>query len=443
MLYRLGNQSEYLTWVGDARTASEEVNNWEPGESAEKFHTRPTYLDGKMYVATLDYSNIDDGYSATRGFHWYAYDKSVDFFSDLSVFEDGGVGAENLQIVGIAADPSNSRVYGMSVGDPRLVSYDTNTQQTTVHGRPSAWTGYFYSNRFMWVDSFGTVYISGGSTRDQWNRGEDPDVFDSLWSYNPSTGFREESQMMLQEPNAMEVGQWDRARETLYVSDDQGFIYKFEDATGSFEYLGRPNFGENFKVWIFQLSADEEKIYIGRSDNGSNNNAIWEFNIVTGESYQIASVSQMDARASQEDFITGYDSWDATGSFYFSAFSMYDGDNVIMLGFNPVRVKYEQGFISELIEVDATPAGTSIQISRTGGTSDALEVLYEVRGYNAEGQRVETTYGEIDVPGGQASVNLSISSIVQPTGGDIASTTFRLVDDGNDYIVGESREVDL
>jgi hypothetical protein len=122
---------------------------------------------------------------------------------------------------------------------------------------------------------------------------------------------------------------------------------------------------------------------------------------------------------------------------------MYDGDNVIMLGFNPVRVKYEQGFISELIEVDATPAGTSIQISRTGGTSDALEVLYEVRGYNAEGQRVETTYGEIDVPGGQASVNLSISSIVQPTGGDVASTSFRLVDDGNDYIVGEGREVDL
>lgn len=448
MLYRLPNGGDYVSWVGDAETASLAVDNWEPGETAEKFHTRPTHLDGDVYVATLDYSSIDSGYLDRRGFHWYAYNKEADVFSDLSVFEENGVGAD-LQIVGIAADPFNERIYGMSVGDPQLVSYDINAQTTTVLGRPADWepSDFFYSNRFMWVDSFGTVYITGGSSRGQWNRGEDPDVFDNVYTYNPSTGFGIASQFFLQGPNAMEIGQWDRRRETLYTADDQGNIYRFEDATGIFTFLGRPNFDSGFKTWIFQLSADEEKIYIGRSDGAVNDNAIWEFDIASGDSYQIASLGELDSAAGQRSFITGYDSWDGVGNFYFSAFDWTNfsgsGDNVHMIGFNPVRVKYAQSLISELIEVDATAVGNSVQVSRSGGTSGALEVLYEVRGYNASGQRVETTYGEVDVPSGQASVSLSVSSIDQPSGGDVVSTVFRLVDDGNDYIVGDGREVNL
>ena len=55
--------------MGDDRTASTAADNWEAGETAEKFHTRPTYYDGRMYVATLDKSSIDGAFWPTRGFH--------------------------------------------------------------------------------------------------------------------------------------------------------------------------------------------------------------------------------------------------------------------------------------------------------------------------------------------------------------------------------------
>ncbi|MFP5487126.1 MAG: hypothetical protein ACLGHQ_02310, partial [Acidimicrobiia bacterium] len=111
MLYRLDPETGSLIWVGDARTASTAADNWETGETAEKFHTRPTYHDGRMYVATLDKSSIDDAFLSTRGFHWYAYDLETGDFVDLSADEPAGVGAEHLQVVTISADPVNDRVY--------------------------------------------------------------------------------------------------------------------------------------------------------------------------------------------------------------------------------------------------------------------------------------------------------------------------------------------
>jgi hypothetical protein len=68
----------------------------------------------------------------------------------------------------------------MTIPENKLVQYDIETGQTTVLGKPSAWQGYFYSNRYMWVDSRGRVYISGGSSRNQWNQGESSNVFDHI-----------------------------------------------------------------------------------------------------------------------------------------------------------------------------------------------------------------------------------------------------------------------
>ena len=77
----------------------------------------------------------------------------------------------------------------MTIPENKLVQYDIETGQTTVLGKPSAWQGYFYSNRYIWVDSRGRVYISGGSSRNQWNQGESSNVFDHIWFYDPDTGF--------------------------------------------------------------------------------------------------------------------------------------------------------------------------------------------------------------------------------------------------------------
>jgi hypothetical protein len=53
-LFRLAAGTDRFVYVGDARSASEAAANWKPGETAEKFHTRPTWHDGKVgFVAKI------------------------------------------------------------------------------------------------------------------------------------------------------------------------------------------------------------------------------------------------------------------------------------------------------------------------------------------------------------------------------------------------------
>jgi len=86
-LYRLEWRVGKLQLVGDARSASEAAKNWMPGETAQKFHTRPLWHRGEIFVATMDRSTLDDGYLTRRGFHWYAYDPASNNFTDLSASE--------------------------------------------------------------------------------------------------------------------------------------------------------------------------------------------------------------------------------------------------------------------------------------------------------------------------------------------------------------------
>ena len=435
MLYRLYQADNSLRWIGDARTASQEANNWQANETAQKFHTRPINHNGNVYVATLDSSDMNNSYLNTRGFHWYGYAISENRFIDLSATEPNGVGSPTLQLATIQKDPRNNLLYGMSIPENKLVRYDIAKAQTTVLGKPSAWTNFFYTNRFMWVDSRGRVYITGGSSRAQWNQGEPRAVFNHVWYYDPVSGFGELPNFALQGPNAMEVGQWDRTHANLYTSDDQGNIYRFNDASASWKFLGRPDFSASLKTWVFQLSADEKKIYIGLSD-GSRPNAIYEYDIATGSSYELAKISDLDDVAANENFITGYDSWDSRGNFHIASFSMYDGDNVYMIGINPVKLKVAKGILTELVEVTAAAQGATVTVSRNSAGSAALDVLYEVRGMDASGAWIATTYGSLNLPANQTSLTVNASSLQGPAG--VASRLFVLIADGNQYVIDET-----
>jgi hypothetical protein len=442
MMYRLFQEDQTLRYIGDARTASQAVNNWENGETAEKFHTRPIHHNGQVYVATLDSSSMNNSYLNTRGFHWYGYDTESEVFSDLSASEPNGVGGDHLQIVTIQKDPMNNLLYGMTIPENKLVKYDIEAGQTTVLGKPSAWQDFFYSNRYMWVDSRGRVYISGGSSRNQWYQGESSSVFDHIWFYDPDTGFGELQNFELQGPNAMEVGQWERTNERLYVSDDQGHIYRFTDANASWEFLGRPGFSSSLKTWVFQLSADEEKIYIGLSD-GNQPNAIYEYDIATGNSFELLKISDLDSQAAIENFITGYDSWDSQGSFYISNFSMYDGDNTFMLGINPVRIKVAKGILPELVKVTTQGSDDGITVNRSGQTTASLEVLYSIKGYDSNDNLIAETVGTVSISSGQASLAIDPNNLSQAQDSSIIKREFIIIPDGNDYITGDQRTIEL
>src|SRR5258707_8113106 len=129
-LYRLDARACMLRYLGDARAASETAGNWRPGETAQKFHTRPLWFDGKVYVATLDSSTLDDVYLRRRGFHWYAYDPAQDRFADLSATEPGGVGAARMGLVTLAADPARNLIYGAAIPTAEIFRYDVARGRT-------------------------------------------------------------------------------------------------------------------------------------------------------------------------------------------------------------------------------------------------------------------------------------------------------------------------
>ena len=156
-----------LRLLGDARSASQAAANWRPGETAQKFHTRPLWHQGRIYVATLDRSTPDDGYLSRRGFHWYAYDPTSNVFSDLSAAEPGGAGAPHGGLVTLAANPDDSLIYGASVPTAEIFRYDIAKGRTDNLGRPHVFDSpYVYANRVMWLDAGVLPYFTAGNPSD-------------------------------------------------------------------------------------------------------------------------------------------------------------------------------------------------------------------------------------------------------------------------------------
>lgn len=163
-LYRIEALTGTLRYVGDARSASEAAQNWMPGETAQKFHTRPLWHREKIYVATMDRSDLDAGYLQLRGFHWYAYDPKYESFTDLSASEPGGSAVPHGSLVTLASDPVHNVIYGAGVPTGTIYRYDVASGHTEDLGRPASYKQpYVYTGRVMWVDARGRLYFTASN----------------------------------------------------------------------------------------------------------------------------------------------------------------------------------------------------------------------------------------------------------------------------------------
>jgi hypothetical protein len=335
-LYRLKRQTGELRFVGDARAASEAVKNWMPGETAQKFHTRPLWHNGKVYVATMDHSTLDGKYLTRRGFHWYAYDPASNNFADLSAREPGGSAVAHGNVVTLASDPVRNLVYGAGVPTGEIYRYDVAQSRTDNVGRPRSYDqSYVYTGRVMWVDSRGRLYFTASNSNN-------PAVHGHVHFYDPETGFGERNDWRLQKGQALEVGQCLVHGKLCFFSDDKGHVYRFDDDGPSWTYLGQIETNQQGAyIWLFHVTADLNKIYTATSTSPQRSDftSLFEFDLRSGKSQRLCSLTGLDPALRDLNIHTGYDAWDFEGRFYFASFNGQPDQPVVLTRVDPARLK--------------------------------------------------------------------------------------------------------
>jgi hypothetical protein len=342
-LYRLKWRAGQLQFVGDARSASEAARNWMPGETAQKFHTRPLWHNGKIYVATMDRSDLDDQYLTRRGFHWYAYDPTLNKLTDLSASEPGGTAVDHGNVVTLASDPVRNVIYGAGVPTGEIYRYDVARGRTDILGRPSSYDQpYVYTGRVMWVDSRGRLYFTASNAKS-------PSVHGHVHYYDPETGFGERKDWLLQDGQALEVGQCQAQGKRCFFSDDRGHVYRFDDDGPSWSYLGQIETGRGqiepgqpmTYIWLFDVTADASKVYAATSTSPQRSDftSLNEFDLTTGTTRRLCALSELDPALRDLHIHTGYDAWDPEGRFYFASFNGQPNQPVVVTRVDPARLK--------------------------------------------------------------------------------------------------------
>jgi sugar lactone lactonase YvrE len=436
-LYRFRPSTGVLEYVGDARSASEAATNWLPGEVVEKFHTRPLWYGGKVYVASLNYSSLDGGYLQTRGFKWYAYDEASGVFSDLSAGQPGGTAIPQGGVVALTLSPVGQKFYAMTVPTAEVVSYGPVSNLTAQLGRPAQFDEpYVYSARFMWVDSRGRLYLSAGNGR---LAPDDPSVFGHMYFFDPGQGFGQLPGWALVNTTAIQSGQWSLNRDSCYMMDDQANVFQFGDAQSSFGWIGQGPAVDGGS-WVFQLTANQRKIYIIEGYYFSQHR-LFEFDIQSGQSHPLCSLTNLAPSITLGN-ICGYNSWDNDGRFYVT--SGNNVDNVVFFQIDPVLLKITYGFLPSLTQVQlfrsaADPA--SFTLTRDGDTNSSCLVVYSARVPYDPGVTAHFYFATI--PAGQSSIDLSFPRLLVSDGSSASVVTVDLIPDGDTYKVGTNRSLSI
>jgi hypothetical protein len=444
-LYRLEPRRGTLRYVGDARSASEGANNWLPGETAQKFHTRPLWLNGRAYVATMDRSTLNDDYLSRRGFHWYAYDIARDEFADLSVAERGGTGADHGGIVTIAADASRNVLYGAAMPTGDIYRYEILRGRTESLGRPASYDRpYVYAGRVMWVDSRGRLYFTAGNPL---VGSYDPAIYGHIHFFDPVDGFGERKDWRLRDARALEVGQCLPDRRECFFSDDQGHIYRFEEGGPSWSYVGKAQTSSDRSwVWLFHVSRNGRRAYLATSSGvgAPNLSSLYEFDLSTAATRRLCGLRALSPELSGFNVHTGYDGWDAEGRFYFASFSTESEGTVVVTRLDPVRLKVALGVLPSLTEVtiDRAPktgAMPSFLFARSGATAMRQEVLYKLV-LGEPGGATHEERGTVEIPAGAGLASIALQQL-SITAHEAVHGTLSILPNGDDYIAGLGHEL--
>lgn len=404
-LYRLGENSDLLRYVGDARAASEAVGNWFSGETAEKFHLRPLWYQNRLYIATADYSNVDSGYLQQRGAHLYSYDETTSEFKDLSATAPHGVWGEHTSIFSSALDQTRGIIYGLGAPDAHLYQYAIATGQSVDLGKHTLLTRELYSaGRFMWVDSGGRVYFAVGAVGTV--TPGDPAAPRHILYWDPITGWGGVPSWTI----IPRIGQWSRDKRFCFMMSDPGLLFRFDNLTRRFQLLNigrlRPEHnsrrlgGLNPRIRSMNLSPNSRKIYFTNDTAPVVSFFEWDWQ-ATNIPQEIKRLSELSAKLTPDAYTgtTGHDAWDNEGRFYFTSFGGEDvppTPDVAMVRIDPVRLKASLGILPG-IPLVSLQTERGIGLRRQGDFSTTLSVLLESKDGSLR-QTIAFPAGTIEVP---------------------------------------------
>lgn len=409
-LYRITpEKDDRLGFLGDAVTASEAADNVLPGETFEKFHVRPLWFRGRVYVATADYSNQDGLHvEKDRGFHWYSYNSKKEKFTDVSAGEPNGVGAEHISIFATVLDEERGVIYGIGSPTSNLYKFDTKTGVTTDLGRSPLLTRPYYNpGRYLWVDSRGRVYFTVGSAGvvAPGEIGAPKHVM----SWDPTEGWGAEPTWKVSE--MLRTGQCTADRERCYILDYKLNLYRFDDAARTLTkinsgVLDAAHYSQRVKgtrVRSMNLSANEKKIYFVNDSADVMSLYEWDF-AATSTPLELARMPDLDGRFdARYTAYTGHDSWDRQGRFYFTSFGgegVPATPNMYVMRVDPVRVKAALGVLPGVAKVELHGKGKHRSLVRVGDTTNELQVILrlELGDHTTSIRTVTVPAGETVVP---------------------------------------------
>jgi hypothetical protein len=442
-LFRLGRQDARLAYAGDARAASETAANWLPGETAQKFHVRPLYYHGRLYLATADFTDESAGFLNHRGFHWYAYDPAAGRFSDLCATETGGVGGEHASIVAMVIDEERGLIYGHDTPRGNLYCYNIATGRTANLGKPPCVPdGCHMPGRYLWINHAGRVYFTISACGD-------------VLFYDPKTGFgeRKEWTIAVEDHRAMvfRTGTLSLDHERVYVADAGGRIYRYDKQDDSFLLLGKAaSDGADYeckgslKMRAFNLAPDEKKIYFINDD--AKVSAFWEWDIASHSTKRLCDLSALDDRIGAGKFTIhgGNDSWDDDGYLYFCSFGKDPANptELILSRLDPVRLKVQLGLLADLVEINMSMAdATTIRFRRTGGTLACQQVILGVR--QAGTVEAPASFRHITFPAGSDRIDVGLQELLSGPGAEPRKMVITVLGNGDTYRAGADRIIEI
>lgn len=335
-LYLLEPGTEALRCIGDARSASQVAGNWIPGETFQKFHTRPLAHDGMIYVASLNYSGIDDGYKEERGAHLYCYNVSDTSFRDVSVHYPDGLASGPSGIVALACGISGDWIVGMTAPDANLVLFNTKLSIRKFLGRPDAYDrDHLYVGRVSWCGSDERIYFTAGNP--YWGSYGDR-IYNHVHYYDLKLGkFGEQPSWRLHESRAIETCQWTNDNEKCFLVDDVGRIYVFDNRKIDFNELGVLPTTRDERIWVFHLFEEMNAAFFVSSTINLKRSmpALYKFDLQTGKGSRICYLRDIHSSFEDKDFFTGYDAQDLERRFYFTSFSSRSNQRLILNRIDP------------------------------------------------------------------------------------------------------------